>query len=170
MQSISNKTCQPLTPKQEAFCRAYLTCGNATQAYKDAYEPKKPGRWICNEAYRLSREERVQARLRALRLEAAEIALYSADLAMHEAKVAYDLALANLQPAAMVAATRLRAKLAGLLPGKPQAKQNSPREMSDEQLEKEITALVGELGFVLVRKHQKAETKAWSGRNGKCKP
>ncbi|SQE31532.1 Terminase small subunit [Mannheimia haemolytica] len=29
-----------LTPKQEAFCLAYIETGNASEAYRQAYEPK----------------------------------------------------------------------------------------------------------------------------------
>jgi succinate dehydrogenase/fumarate reductase flavoprotein subunit len=30
-----------LTPKQEAFCRIYVELGNASEAYRRAYEPKR---------------------------------------------------------------------------------------------------------------------------------
>ena len=37
---MTKKNEKKLTPKQEKFCREYIKCGNATQAYKKSYNTK----------------------------------------------------------------------------------------------------------------------------------
>ena len=67
-----------LTPKQEAFCLAYLETGTATKAYRGAYNAAKMAqRTIEKRASELLRNEGVAARLEHLRAAAAEKAVLS---------------------------------------------------------------------------------------------
>lgn len=67
---------KPLTPKQEAFCRAYLESGNASAAYRKAYdvgEDTKP-EVVHVKASELAANGNVTVRLQELRNQAAEVA------------------------------------------------------------------------------------------------
>jgi hypothetical protein len=56
-----------LTPKQEAFARAYLECGNASEAYRRSYDAARMKPTTVNEsASRLLGNPAVAARVRAL--------------------------------------------------------------------------------------------------------
>lgn len=64
-----------LTPKQEAFCLAYIETGNASEAYRRAYdvsEGTKPDT-VWNEASRLLRNPDVTARVKELQQEARDL-------------------------------------------------------------------------------------------------
>ena len=57
-----------LTQKQEAFVMKYLECGNATEAYKFAYNAKKMSdKDISNEAYDLTLHPAISPRIQAHR-------------------------------------------------------------------------------------------------------
>lgn len=63
-----------LTPKQEAFARAYVETGNASEAYRRAYNCKldiKP-KTVWEKASHLLAEGKVAARVAALKAKAAE--------------------------------------------------------------------------------------------------
>jgi hypothetical protein len=67
-----------LTPKQEAFCLAYLEMGNATEAYRQAYNAARMAqRTIEKRASELVQAEAVAARLATLRAAAAKKAILS---------------------------------------------------------------------------------------------
>lgn len=56
-----------LTPKQEAFCREYITNGgNATQAYLTAYDSKSPVS-AAQEGYRLLQSDDIQTYIKSLK-------------------------------------------------------------------------------------------------------
>lgn len=56
-----------LTPKQEAFCLAYLKTGNASEAYRQAYEPKKMTDKSVNEkASQMLAMVKIRSRLKEL--------------------------------------------------------------------------------------------------------
>ena len=63
-----------LTPKQEAFCRAYVETGNASEAYRQAYPGsdrwKDEALWV--RASQLLNAHKVGIRINALMAEAAE--------------------------------------------------------------------------------------------------
>lgn len=62
-----------LTAKQEKFVLKYFECGNATQAYKYAYNAQKMKDKTINEkASRLLKEDKIRARLNELRAKAEE--------------------------------------------------------------------------------------------------
>lgn len=65
---VSNK----MTPKQEAFARAYVETGNASEAYRTAYAPKKmKDASIAIEACRLLDHPKVALMVKAMRDEVA---------------------------------------------------------------------------------------------------
>ena len=66
---MDKKTKKPLTMKQENFCREYLLCGNASEAYRRAYncENMKDEK-IWNNAYKLLNQNNdVKARITELK-------------------------------------------------------------------------------------------------------
>lgn len=68
----------PLTPKQEAFCLAFVDCGSAVDAYESAYAAGGSSRATARvNAYRVLRNPKVAARLRELQDAAASRSLRS---------------------------------------------------------------------------------------------
>ncbi len=67
-----------LTLKQEAFVQAYMNCGNASEAYRQAYDASrmKP-ETVSRKAAELLRNGKVTARLDALRAELADRHLWT---------------------------------------------------------------------------------------------
>lgn len=63
-----------LTIKQERFCQKYLECGNASEAYRFAYEPKRcTDKSIWENASKLLSNAKVAPRLAELKSQAAEV-------------------------------------------------------------------------------------------------
>jgi len=58
---------KPLTPKQEAFVLAYIKTGNASEAYRQAYNTNASAKTIHEKASRLLAEGNVRARFEVLR-------------------------------------------------------------------------------------------------------
>ena len=57
-----------LTEKQEAFCRAYIECGNASEAYRTAYDAENmKGGTINKKSSELMANGHIAARLEELR-------------------------------------------------------------------------------------------------------
>ncbi|MEO8021083.1 terminase small subunit [Polaromonas sp.] len=65
-----------LTPKQEAFCLAYIECGNASKAYRQVYDAKDmlPGT-VWSSACLLLQNPKVAARVRFLKDQASALIL-----------------------------------------------------------------------------------------------
>lgn len=62
-----------LTPKQEAFCQAYIQTGNKSEAYRMSYNcSNMKAETINNKAYILSEKGEIRARLQELQSEVAE--------------------------------------------------------------------------------------------------
>lgn len=107
-----------LTPKQEAFCLRYIECGNASEAYRHAYDAScmKPES-VHRKAKELLDNGKIAARLDELRAEHAKrhsVTVESLLRELEEARVAA-LAAETVQASAATAATMGKAKLAGLL-------------------------------------------------------
>lgn len=77
---------ETLTPKQEAFCVAYLSTGNASMAYVEAYKPPtmKPES-IRVEAARMLVNPNIALRIRGFRAQSAEMALMTSADVLKEA-------------------------------------------------------------------------------------
>lgn len=68
-----------LTIKQEKFCNKYLECGNASEAYRYAYNASRMSEeTVCNSAYKLLQNGEITARIAYLREHLAEAAGISA--------------------------------------------------------------------------------------------
>lgn len=110
-----------LTPKQEAFALAYVETGNASQAYRRAYNAGKMKPASVNRtAKELLDNIKITARLQELK--AAHVARHeiTVDDLIRELEEARTLAAGGEkpQPAAMVAASMGKAKLLGMLTDK----------------------------------------------------
>lgn len=106
-----------LTAKQEAFCLAYLETGNASEAYRQAYnaENMKP-ETVNRKAKELMDNGKIAARIEALQEDHRERHKITVDDLLAELEEARQVALGqgNPQTSAAVAATMGKAKLLGL--------------------------------------------------------
>lgn len=105
-----------LTPKQEAFCLAYIETGNASEAYRRAYDAGKMSAGAIHvAASELIAHPKISLRVQSVQKEAAERALVSVQSLTEELEEARALALREGQSAAAVSASMGKAKLHGLL-------------------------------------------------------
>ena len=111
----------PLTPKQEAFALAYVETGNASEAYRRAYNAgnMKPS-VIAVKASELLANGNVAVRVAELQAAHVERHEITVDDILRELEEARALAAGGEkpQPAAMVAASMGKAKLLGMLTDK----------------------------------------------------
>lgn len=80
-----------LTQKQENFCLEYIKCGNASEAYRRAYNAEKmKDTTITERASRLLKEYNISARIKELGAPAVEAAQVSAKQVIEElARIAF---------------------------------------------------------------------------------
>lgn len=104
-----------LTIKQEAFCQRYIETGNASEAYRQAYDAErmKPES-INRKAKELTDNGKIAARLDEMRQGLAKAHGVTIASLLGELEEARIVAKGREQGAAMVAATMGKAKLAGL--------------------------------------------------------
>lgn len=104
-----------LTPKQEKFCRSYVETGNASEAYRVAYntENMKP-ETIKRKAQELLNHGTITATIESLKNRHAKRHDYKVDDLLNELEEARLLAKMAENPTAMVGATMGKAKLLGL--------------------------------------------------------
>lgn len=106
-----------LTPKQEAFCQAYIETGNASEAYRTAYaaDKMKP-ETVHVKANELLRNGKVTVRVSELQGEIKQRHNVTVDSLLAELEEARQKALSAETPqsSAAVAATMGKAKLVGL--------------------------------------------------------
>lgn len=110
-----------LTAKQEAFCLAYMETGNASEAYRRAYDAENmSANAIGVEACRLMDNPSVALKVEELRNEAKQRNAITVDDLIKELEEARNAALEadNPQSSAAVAATMGKAKLLGMLTDK----------------------------------------------------
>lgn len=70
-----------LTPKQEAFCLAYIETGNASEAYRKAYDAEAmKGATVNRSAKELLENPKITARLSELRERAVERTMVTVDM------------------------------------------------------------------------------------------
>ena len=129
-----------LTPKQEAFAMAYVEYGNASKAYKAAYDVNENtnNNSISVEASKLKNNPKITLRILELQELAQERHSITVDSLTDELEKARKTAQEAGQASAMVAATMGKAKLHGLLTDK--AEVTSP----DESMKPQTIVLVGE--------------------------
>ncbi|EPU1130239.1 TPA: terminase small subunit [Klebsiella oxytoca] len=106
-----------LTPKQEAFCQAYIETGNASEAYRTAYaaDKMKPEA-VHVQAFKLQDNPKIALRIKELQGEIKQRHNVTVDSLLAELEEARKAALAAETPqsSAAVAATMGKAKLVGL--------------------------------------------------------
>ena len=106
-----------LTEKQEAFCRAYIECGNASEAYRTAYDAENmKGGTINKKSSELMANGHIAARLEEIRapiIQKHNITVDSLIAELEEARMAA-LTAETPQSSAAVSATMSKAKLVGL--------------------------------------------------------
>ena len=104
-----------LTPKQENFCLAYLETGNASEAYRRAYDASGMSDTSINrKAKELVDNGKIAARLDELREPILKRHAITVDDLLAELEEARRLALETEAPAPAVSATMGKAKLLGL--------------------------------------------------------
>ena len=103
-----------LTPKQENFCLAYLETGNASEAYRRAYDAENMTTdTISRKAKELLDNGKITARLSELREPILKRHAITVDDLLAELEEARRLALETEAPAPAVSATMGKAKLLG---------------------------------------------------------
>lgn len=114
-----------MTPKQEQFARLYVETGNASEAYRQAYntDNMKP-ETVTNEAYKLLQDPDISTMVDDLKAEARQRHAVTVDDLLHELEQARAAALAAPTPqsSAAVSATMGKAKMLGLLVDKAEIK------------------------------------------------
>lgn len=114
-----------MTPKQEQFARLYVETGNASEAYRQAYntDNMKP-ETVTNEAYKLLQDPDISAMVDGLKEEARQRHAVTVGDLLHELEQPRAAALAAPTPqsSAAVSATMGKAKMLGLLVDKAEIK------------------------------------------------
>lgn len=104
-----------LTPKQEKFCQEYIQCGNASDAYRAAYDCSKMLPQTVNRAaFGLFNNSKITTRIKDLRDKAAEAAMVTLQGHLNDLKRLRDAAEADQQYSAAITAEISRGKAAGL--------------------------------------------------------
>ena len=131
---------ETLTPKQEAFAMVYVETGNASEAYRTAYDVDNntSNNSISVEASKLKNTPKITLRILELQELAQVRHSITVDSLTDELENARLTACEAGQASAMVAATMGKAKLHGLLTDK--AEVTSP----DESMKPQTIILVGE--------------------------
>lgn len=105
---------RPLTPKQEAFCLAYIETGNASEAYRRAYNAgKMKGPTVNKRSNELLSNGAITGRLDALRKPALEKALCTLEQHLNDLKALRNGAVKAGQFSAAITAEGLRGKASG---------------------------------------------------------
>ncbi len=108
-----------LTPKQEAFCLAYIESGNASEAYRQAYDAEKmKPETINRKAKELLDNGKIAARVVQIQAGHQERHDVTVGSLTKELEADRKLARSNDQASAAIAATMGKAKLHGLLKDK----------------------------------------------------
>lgn len=143
-QHMGSKT--TLTPKQEAFALAYVETGNASEAYRRAYNAvrMKPA-VVTVKASELLAHGNVAVRVKELQAAHIERHEITVDDLLRELEEARTAASNQEKPqaAAMVAATMGKAKLLGMLTDKTEltGADGGPVQLEDRQVAARLAAL-----------------------------
>lgn len=126
-----------LTIKQERFCMVYIETGNASEAYRQAYNAENMKESSINvNASKLLADAKVALRIKELKLGHAKRHELTIDDLVDELEEARQAALLAESPqsSAAVSATMGKAKLLGLVVDKTDIKLTSVKELTNEQL------------------------------------
>lgn len=126
-----------LTPKQEAFCRAYIETGNASEAYRRAYDVGENTKdaTVWRKAKELIDNGKVTARVETLREHHRERHNVTVSSITEELDELRRLAMFNNQASAGVSAVMGKAKLHGLIKDKSEVNLNVTHEEALAQLD-----------------------------------
>jgi len=104
-----------LTPKQEAFCQAYIETGNASEAYRSSYNASnmKP-ETVNRTAKELLDNPKIAARIKQLQESHQKRHNVTVDSLLAELEEARQLALQEMQAAPAISATMGKAKIVGV--------------------------------------------------------
>lgn len=108
---------RPLTEKQEAFCRAFVETGNASEAYRRSYDAKNMGQnTIAVKASEMLNKDNISVRLQQLREVHQKRHAITVDTLLEKLNKVYTVALGadTPQSSAAVQAVMGQAKLLGL--------------------------------------------------------
>ncbi len=107
---------EDLTPKQEAFCLAYVESGSGAEAYRTAYDVKSETKHstIYSAASHLLADTKISTRVKELQAQAVELVLYSKKQALDEYESARARAMEDGQYSSAVSAVTGKAKLFGM--------------------------------------------------------
>lgn len=131
-----------LTPKQEAFCLAYIETGNASEAYRRAYDASGMNdNSINRKAKELIDNVKITARLQEIRKPAVEKAQITLETHLADLKALRDKADAAEKFGPAIAAEIARGKASGLYVEKIDATLGVTM-MSDEQRQARIAELI----------------------------
>ena len=126
-----------LTIKQERFCMVYVETGNASEAYRQAYNAENmSNEAIGVEACRLLDHPSVALKVKELKsghIKRHELTIDDLVKQLEEARQVA-LALENPQCSAAISATMGTAKLLGLVVDKTDIKLTNVKELTNEQL------------------------------------
>jgi phage terminase small subunit len=104
-----------MTPKQERFCLAYIETGNASEAYRSAYNAgKMKAETIHRNAKALLDNNKVATRLQELRAPAVKAAQITLEQHLADLRRLRDLAEASEKYGPAVTAEMARGKASGL--------------------------------------------------------
>lgn len=104
-----------LTPKQDAFCMAYMETGNASEAYRRAYPNQNLSQNALGvQAFRMLENPKIVLRLDELKAVVAEKHNITIESILAELEEARQLALETGKAGPAVQASMGKAKLAGL--------------------------------------------------------
>lgn len=139
-----------MTPKQADFVRWYFELGNASEAYKRAYNSHAKPNTLHRKANDLLKHPVIKAEVKAMQDQARERNQVTIDNVVDELEEARQIAKQSGNAAAMVSATLGKAKVLGLVVDKQETntkiltppvfnfKPVSPKEMTDDELKTEL--------------------------------
>ena len=139
-----------MTPKQADFVRLYFELGNASEAYKRAYNSHAKPNTLHRKANDLLKHPVIKAEVQTMQAQARERNQVTIDNVVNELEEARQIAKQSGNASAMVSATLGKAKVLGLVVDKQETntkiltppvfnfKPVSPKEMTDDELKTEL--------------------------------
>ena len=139
-----------MTPKQADFVRWYFELGNASEAYKRAYNSHAKPNTLHRKANDLLKHPVIKAEVQTMQAQARERNQVTIDNVVDELEEARQVAKQSGNASAMVSATLGKAKVLGLVVDKQETntkiltppvfnfKPVSPKEMTDDELKTEL--------------------------------
>lgn len=151
-----------LTPKQEAFCRFYVELGNASEAYRRAYEPKRMSdNAVHVEACKLLANPKLALAIDELKAQHAERHKVTVDDIAKMLLADREFARQEGKPAACVSATMGLAKLYGYLIEKRELTGADGKDLIPERtIDEERNMLADRIAEAMVRFSGKPQGRA----------